>query len=73
MKNTFKISKRNEKQNFENEAQGANKVCYGKFIRKLKKDIKRNNINCFSCYNNSFINFSRYSFKFNNRTKWNIK
>lgn len=72
MKKTFKISKRNEKQNLENEAQEANKVFNGKFFNNLKKDIKRNNINCFSCYNNSSINFSGYSLKFNNRTKWNI-
>ena len=46
MKNNFKISKRSKKQNFKDEAHELN----NKFLRKLEKDIKRNNINCASCY-----------------------
>ncbi len=67
MKNNFKISKRSKKQNFKNEAHELN----NKFLRKLEKDIKRNNINCASCYDNSFTNFSSSCSQFNNRTKWN--
>ena len=41
-------------------------------LKKIKKQVKRNYTNSVSCYNHSFAYFSWDSFKFNNRTKWNI-
>ena len=41
-------------------------------MKKVKKQVKRNNINCTSSNNYSVINTSRSSNKFNNRAEWNI-
>ena len=43
-----------------------------KMLKQLKRQVKRNNTNCISSNNNSTINISRSSNKFNNRTKWDI-
>ena len=43
-----------------------------KLIRKMKKQVKRNNTYSISSNDNSFTNLSRSSNKPNNRTKWNI-
>ena len=41
-------------------------------INKMKKEIKRNNLDSIGCYNNSTINISSSCNKLNNRRKWNI-
>lgn len=43
-----------------------------KVLRKVKKQAKRNNINCTSRNNYSVINISNSSIKFNYRRKWDI-